>query len=1023
MRIREIVAVAFCVSALVGAFAETVDVPSGQTVTRTTALTEDLVKTGDGVYVLSAASDGFTGTIDVRGGVLEMANTEGIGSAASLNVADGAQFKVSAFKEHLFPVTDFTIAGDGPDGNGAIYTTEMDNRYQYLMSGRLTLAADATVTFAGYFQATGKVLGNGEPSGATWDFAGHDLTLVTPNGIELYGTGMEFVNPGNIYLKGNVTLSRSPSFHGGAENAIVLAKSGSTISFYNSYMTNGEAFPWTIVCAEDGTASASGLDRPQSQYVTLGGGIRLSPGRRLTIDARAADARTAADYRMYVAGPITGGGDGAAIQAKIGQFFATNTESDYEANLVVAGGGKLLFSGRGAFPKEGGSIQIERNYGLRTATVAFDMSPGGWSVEEVHAVMDAAQMVTGDNYESAPSVYVPAGVEIVDGTDIAEGRTFRMYGGGTYILKGSVANTATIRNDGEGRLIVSSDDKESAKEVAMKYHVGQGEVLLKDVGTVTVDVRKSKNVSVYSGIKEAIGRVAIEGETSFQSIPTNFGEKVFYPHVYPESQYENSRRGLSVLELRDGASMNAVVEAGALSGVSLGAFYVRGGEYTMPAATGETIYLGNSGCGYFEISGGTACISNRIFMSRNRFVASKNDNIGYGCTDALANGFIVRGGECTFANRTDMTLGLNGDAFYYQDGGDFTIEGNSMSVNAPLSWEERYGHDPNKWTGSVASVSIDAGRMSIASDFILGGRTNGTAYLNVNSGGVFSAPKIRSNVHGLESRTSLVGFNGGVFRANRSGDVIPSGDLAPNHVTVYRDGVTFDTAGYDVSVSVPLEGATGLGVTALTFPDAMPTNGYIGPHMVRIKGGSGMGALAVLDVNTTNNTLRGVRVVSPGFGYADGDALTALAKDGSYVDSSNVRRFGEYECGVALGSQSGGGLTKRGAGSLTLNAAVTYAGATTVEEGTLVLGVADALLNPLIVCKGGTVAVADGVAYQTGLEFDAEALTDKTRDYVLAKKWTGGTECVRNLSWGFSAKVLKGDLVVSKDYGMTIVIR
>lgn len=1005
MRMCGLVAIAFCGGVVFGAFAETVNVPSGETVTRTAALTENLVKTGDGTYVLSAASGAFSGTIDIQGGVLEMANTDGIGLAETLTVADGAQFRISAVKDKLFPVTHFTIAGSGPDGNGAIYSTAT-YKGVCMMNGRLTLAADSTVTFSGYFQAVGRAYDGSSPSGAVWDFGGHDLTLVTPQGIELY-TGMVFENPGNINLKGSMTLSRSSYIGGSATNSIVFSQTGSKLMFY----CFPEKFPWTIDLKEDGTVSVAGLDNPELQFLSLVGPIKLSPGKRLNLLAGGLK------YRMYVGGAILGGGDGASILAEQGQFFVTNRVNDFEANLAAANQGKLIFASRETFPKKVDSMENRCNWGARTSTIAFDMSPGGWSAEEVHEVMDSvdmeAKVANSGVYEGAPSVYVPAGVEFVDETDIAEGKTIRMWGDGTYVLKGRVPESVMLRNDGGGRLIATPKNDGTAP-VVTNYFTGTGEIVLKDAGTVTVDREKCEYLQMYSGVHDAIGRVAIEGDTTWLSIPLN----QLYTHIVPEAAEGRHRGGLSILELRDGAYMNAIVSVGLLSGTQLDAFYVRGGRYVLPANS-NTVYLGSASCGYWEISGGSACFSNRVFMSRNSMDTSLRSNISFGSTDAPSTGFIVRGGECSFAKDAELTVGLNGNAFYYQDGGVFSVERKGLSVNAPLFWES----PEHNWTGHVASVSIDGGTMSVASEIMLGGRTNGTAYLNVNAGGVLSVPKIRCGLKPESGRKSYVGFNGGVFKANKSGDILSTGDYAPDSVTVYKDGLTVDTAGYDISVSVPLEGATGLGVTALSIPDNMPMNGYLGPHMVFIKGGSGVGALAVLDVNTTNNTLRGVRVVSPGFGYAHGDEITALAKDGSYVDADATRRFGEYGCEVTLGDQTGGGLVKRGAGSLTLNAAATYTGATTVEEGTLVFGVANALSNPEIVCRGGVVATADGVAYQPGLEFDVSALTDEHTRYVIAKNWTGDTGCVKNLADRFSAKVRGGNLMVSRDYGLTVVVR
>ena len=63
------------------------------------------------------------------------------------------------------------------------------------------------------------------------------------------------------------------------------------------------------------------------------------------------------------------------------------------------------------------------------------------------------------------------------------------------------------------------------------------------------------------------------------------------------------------------------------------------------------------------------------------------------------------------------------------------------------------------------------------------------------------------------------------------------------------------------------------------------------------------------------------------------------------------------------------GLTKNGAGTLTLNAANTYTGATTVANGTLVIGAAGSLANSaLTVQSSGTLAGAGTLGGSTTLQ-------------------------------------------------------
>lgn len=72
---------------------------------------------------------------------------------------------------------------------------------------------------------------------------------------------------------------------------------------------------------------------------------------------------------------------------------------------------------------------------------------------------------------------------------------------------------------------------------------------------------------------------------------------------------------------------------------------------------------------------------------------------------------------------------------------------------------------------------------------------------------------------------------------------------------------------------------------------------------------------------------------------------------------------GSETTACTLGDVSGGGLVKRGAGTLKLMAANAYTGATTVEEGTLVQGVAGALpVGTALVLQSGATLDLNGLA-------------------------------------------------------------
>jgi autotransporter-associated beta strand protein len=155
-----------------------------------------------------------------------------------------------------------------------------------------------------------------------------------------------------------------------------------------------------------------------------------------------------------------------------------------------------------------------------------------------------------------------------------------------------------------------------------------------------------------------------------------------------------------------------------------------------------------------------------------------------------------------------------------------------------------------------------------------------------------------------------------------------------------------------ITVNQPLLAPAGYGVASIAV--ANPGAGYIGPPVVMISGGSGTGATAIasVDVNSASPTygqVTGITVTSPGSGYQYTDALTVTLLRGGYTT------LAQAGAPVLTPNLTTGGLTKTGAGTLTLGAANTYGGNTTVAAGTLKLGVAGALpAGSDVVLAGGT---------------------------------------------------------------------
>ena len=144
----------------------TIDVDAGESYTNSTALASpitEVVKTGAGTAVFTAAAPDFAGTINVNAGTAQFTVLDAYGTGP-INVADGAAMVVSHnYTEQLITAVKgtVTIAGAGPDGNGALRFTGAGNADQLFQ--KVVLSANATW--------------GGRRCGArTVDFGGHELT-------------------------------------------------------------------------------------------------------------------------------------------------------------------------------------------------------------------------------------------------------------------------------------------------------------------------------------------------------------------------------------------------------------------------------------------------------------------------------------------------------------------------------------------------------------------------------------------------------------------------------------------------------------------------------------------------------------------------------------------------------------------------------------------------------------------------------------------------------------------------------
>ena len=354
-------------------------------------------------------------------------------------------------------------------------------------------------------------------------------------------------------------------------------------------------------------------------------------------------------------------------------------------------------------------------------------------------------------------------------------------------------------------------------------------------------------------------------------------------------------------------------------------------------------------------------------------------NIGYGTTNHGYYAFQ----DGVFESSASVYVGREGGSgFFRMSGGQMKNTGGSVRVGEGPTYGGGYGvfhqsggtAESRVFFGGADTKDGTAGlillegaattNLNMAGNFMLEPTNAYTAVFAVNDGAYFRAQRFLKSASALASGKAhlTLSLDGGILAQTWSGmfTQIGSDPIASPDVTLVHEKGAVLAPAHNPSDDVQYADAyfnaflapTGQIVQAIALPTAgafATDTYYMGPPRVTITG-PGVGAAAVAEYDAATRTVTGIRVVASGTGYGAGTTAT--------IESSG--RTTAYACEVTLAAAptTGAGLTVDAAPrTVSLDAANTYHGPTTVKSGTLRFGQASALPtgSGLIVKRGAYV--------------------------------------------------------------------
>ena len=497
-------------------------------------------------------------------------------------------------------------------------------------------------------------------------------------------------------------------------------------------------------------------------------------------------------------------------------------------------------------------------------------------------------------------------------------------------VNGPVSGPGMLLNSTRGHIRLTGTNTHVLGSIRQ---TGYGDIVLQD--SVTVNITNTPSVGTYALVgANSLATPAVmtvKDNARFLCLP-GYEKLSEFTLGYHTTGGDNWG---GILKVQDNAIVSNNVSVGCYG---KGACYQFGGELHMLTGLMSTSVLlayNSNSYGYIGVDGGLFHINNWFYFARR------------------GPGFLVQRGGRSLIGPSSVPFRL-ADKTAAAYGNLAILGGTSTWNNAYLTMNFASYTPIGEYSTAVATVAGKDTLMDMSNSYILvSPATNAakavTAVVNVNGGGTLKTKNIRLQLVSASSNPSwntykemvqdatrsYLNFNGGTLVTAAAGEFFTNGTdpiRLLTRATIFEKGAVIDTDGKNVTWRMPLERPYGHGIASVTLPAAaLAKETLIGPTRCTITStAGGVAADALMDFDDTNRVARGMIVTSRGFGYEAAPTVKVHKANCSDTWDCTVETVDFDAADFAHG-----GLTKRGAGTLTITCTNTYGGATRLEGGTL----------------------------------------------------------------------------------------